>query len=99
MGPLSTKFSVHGHSQNVSLFGKIAESQFELSDFEKFKLKDAKRTDHTRPQLTTKLPLQQNYSSTKLLYELYLDVGPASGGHLEFGIGPWASKSGLKSKF
>ena len=93
VGPVSGKISVPGHSQNlpfgmnlstyIYLFGKIAEFQFELADFEKFRLKDATRPDHTRSQLTTNLPLQRNDSSTKLLYELYLGcwagVGWASG--------------------
>ena len=49
-----------GLSTNNVLDGKRAGSQFELTDFEKIGLKEAKPTNHTRPKLTAKAPLQRN---------------------------------------
>ena len=83
----------------VILLAKTAESQFEFTDFEKTRFKGANRTDHTRPKLTAKAPLQRNYSSNQDCSTSYIWVGPASGEHPGFGIRLWASKSGLNSEF
>ena len=108
-GPLVASFSVPVHSQNLSfgmrlstntlLAWKIAGSQFEFTGFGKIGLKEAKRSNHTRPKLTAKVPLQRNYSSNPNCSTSYIEVGPATGEHLGFGKQLQMPKSGQNSNF